>query len=316
MKGTLTCWDGRRLALPDLLSWRLEYAAGTPCDSFYLECLWEPEQAGVLAEAVRFTAEEDGETVFTGVVDECERGWDERGGTLSVSGRGMAALLLDNEALPNDYQTATLEDILRDHVTPYGIRTAQTAKLPAVPGFSVAAGSSEWQALYTFARYYGGMTPRFDRRGRLIVAPWDGGTRRVLGPDAPVTALKLRDRRYGVLSEVLVRDRTDGEVQRVTNAAFVRRGGQCRRVLTMPGRSSYQAMRYSGQYQLACSARQLRRLEVALAGTFPAWPGDLVELALRQDVGRGLWRAAECVRGLDRDGSYTRLVLEDPEEER
>ena len=32
----------------------------------------------------------------------------------------MAALLLDNEALGQDYGTATLEDILRDHVAPMG----------------------------------------------------------------------------------------------------------------------------------------------------------------------------------------------------
>ena len=53
----------------------------------------------VLADAVRFTAEQDGEVVFTGVVDEAECGWDSGGGRLELSGRGMAALLLDNEAL-------------------------------------------------------------------------------------------------------------------------------------------------------------------------------------------------------------------------
>ena len=96
MTGTLICWDGRRVVLPDLTSWRMEYACGIPCDSFYLECLWEPGEAGALAEAVRFAAEEDGERVFTGVVDEVCCGWDEDGARLSVSGRSMAALLLDN----------------------------------------------------------------------------------------------------------------------------------------------------------------------------------------------------------------------------
>ena len=111
MQGVLTCWDGRR-------RWKFQYGCGTPCDSFQLTCLWEPGEADVLAEAVGFTASQDGETVFTGVVDECERGWDSSGGTLTVAGRGMAARLLDNEALGADYQVATLEDILRDHVAP------------------------------------------------------------------------------------------------------------------------------------------------------------------------------------------------------
>lgn len=51
-----------------------------------------------------------------------------------MAGRGMAARLLDNEALGADYQVATVEDILRDHVAPYGIETVRGAELPPVPG--------------------------------------------------------------------------------------------------------------------------------------------------------------------------------------
>ena len=117
MEGTLVCWDGRRIALPQVRAWTFQYGQGTPCDSFTLSCLWEPEE-DLLDQAVTFTAVEKGETVFTGVVDECERGWDGQGGFLTVSGRSMAARLLDNEALGMDYQVATWQDILRDHVTP------------------------------------------------------------------------------------------------------------------------------------------------------------------------------------------------------
>ena len=41
--------------------------------------------------------------------------------------------------------------------------------------------------------------------------------RLVLGADAAVTSFRLREQRYGVLSEVLVRDRTTEEVQRVAD---------------------------------------------------------------------------------------------------
>ena len=312
MQGVLTCWDGRRITLPDVVRWKFQYGCGTPCDSFQLTCLWEPGEADVLAEAVGFTASQDGETVFTGVVDECERGWDSSGGTLTVAGRGMAARLLDNEALGADYQVATLEDILRDHVAPYGIPASVGAELPAVPNFSVATGSSEWQVVYEFCRYYGGIAPRFDRYGRLVIAPWPDGERRVLGPDAAVTRLTLRDQRYGVLSQILVRDRTTGAVQTVENEDFARRGGRCRRVRTMPGKSSYQTMRYSGSYQLERSAEELRQLELELLGAFTAWPGELVEVHLNKPVGRGTWRVAEMVSGMDENGTYTRLVLGDP----
>lgn len=312
MKGWLECYDGRRIALPDLLEWQLEYTSGVPCDSFALSCLWEPEEAGVLADAVRFTAEQDGETVFRGVVDEIECGWDRGGGRLELSGRGMAALLLDNEALGCDYQVATLGDILRDHVTPYGITVARADRLPAVPGFSVAAGSSEWQVLYQFARYYGGVTPRFDRQGRLVLAPWEDTACRVIDETAAVTEVSWRCRRYGVLSEILVRDRTTEAVQRVVNQDFHSRGGQCRRVLTMPGRSSYQTMRYSGEYQLAQSAEEYSRVELRIPGLFCAWPGELVTLRLAKPLCRGSWRVAETRTGVDAGGAYTRLTLGKP----
>lgn len=307
MEGTLTCWDGTKITLPQVTEWAFQYGRGTPCDSFSLTCLWEPEE-DLLAEAVTFTAVEQGETVFTGVVDECERGWDGKGGFLTVSGRSMAARLLDNEALGMDYQVATWQDIVRDHVAPYGVQTVGSG-LPAVPGFSVAVGSSEWQVVYEFCRYYGGITPRFDRLGRLVATPWEEGKRLVLGEDAAVTALTLRDQRYGVLSQILVRDKTTGAVQTVDNGDFLRRGGRCRRVLTMPGKSSYQAMRYSGSYQLEQSAEELRQLELELPGAFLAWPGDLVEVGLSKPVGRGIWRVAEAVSGMDENGTYTRLVL-------
>ena len=313
MKGELTAWDGRRIALPDVTEWKFQYGMGTPCDSFLLTCLWEPEGEDPLAEAVTFTAGEDGETVFTGVVDECERGWNGKGGFLTVSGRSMAARLLDNEALGMEYQVATWRDILRDHVEPYGITCLGGAGLPAVPGFVVETGSSEWQVLYQFCRYYGGVTPRFDRLGRLEVGPWPEGVGLRLGPGAAVTSLTLRDQRYGVLSQVLVRDRTSQTVRTVEDADFARRGGRSRRVLTMPGRSSYQAMRYSGEYQLARAREELRRLEVELPGSVPVWPGDLVEVDLAQGTGRGVWRVAELTRGMDRNGRYTRMSLGEPE---
>lgn len=307
MEGILTCWDGKKITLPQVTEWAFQYGRGTPCDSFSLTCLWEPEE-DLLAEAVSFTAVEQGETVFTGVVDECERGWDGKGGFLTVSGRSMAARLLDNEALGMDYQVATWQDIVRDHVAPYGVQVLGSG-LPAVPGFSVAVGSSEWQVVYEFCRYYGGITPRFDRLGRLVATPWEEGKRLVLGEDAAVTALTLRDQRYGVLSQILVRDKTTGAVQTVDNEDFLRRGGRCRRVLTMPGKSSYQAMRYSGSYQLEQSAEELRQLELELPRAFLAWPGDLVEVRLSKPVGRGIWRVAEAVSGMDENGTYTRLIL-------
>ena len=127
-----------------------------------------------------------------------------------------------------------------------GITVAPGAQLPAVAQFSVATGSSEWSVVYEFARYYGGVAPRFDREGRLVLSGWDDSRERVVDDSSPLIALVRRDRRYGVLSQVLTRDRWSGAVETVDNRDFAAQGGMARRIITMPAKSSYKAMRYSG----------------------------------------------------------------------
>ncbi|MCI8421943.1 MAG: hypothetical protein HFF50_00205 [Lawsonibacter sp.] len=313
MTGQVTDSQGRGWTLPNPLVWRMEYTAGTPCDSFWLRCPWDPGASARPADWIRFSADQGGERVFTGVVDECQVVQDGSGGTLELSGRGMAALLLDNEALGQDYVTATQADILRDHVTPYGIVTAPGAALPPVARFSTATGSSEWSVVYDYARFYGGVAPRFDRLGRLVLTGWSDSRERVVDNSSFVTRMALRTRRYGVLSQVLVRDRYSGQVQTVDNAAFLASGGRARRVLTMPGRSSFKTMRYTGQFQLEKSAVQLEVVEITVAQTFCVWPGDLVRVQRSGWDRNGQFRALQVTVGMDARGDWTRMELARPD---
>ena len=313
MNACVTDAAGERWALPRPTAWRLEYTAGVPCDSFWLRCPWDGGNTTKPADWVEFSAEQGGARVFTGVVDECEVSLSRRGRLLEVSGRGMAARLLDNEALGQDYQTATQKDIIRDHVRPYGITVAPGAQLPAVAQFSVATGSSEWSVVYEFARYYGGVAPRFDREGRLVLSGWNDSQERVVDDSTPVLSLVRRDRRYGTLSQVLVRDRWSGRVEAVGNADFQRAGGQARRVITMPTRSSYKAMRYSGQFQLDKSASELAWVEVTVGEPFCLWPGDLVTLQRSGWAWNGRYRAAQVTVGLDSSGCWSKIQLADPD---
>jgi len=308
----VTDCSGAVWELPTLTAWRLEYTCGVPCDSFWLRCPWEPGSGTAPKDWVTFVAYESGARVFTGVVDECQMSLSGSGGMLEVSGRGMAARLLDNEALGQDYGTATLADILRDHVTPYGIEVAPGANLPAVSQFSVATGSSEWSVVYDFARYHGGVAPRFDRQGRLVLTGWADDKERQIGDGAMLTQLVCRDKRYGVLSQVLVRDRYSGAIQTVENSEFAAAGGRARRIVTMPGRSNYKTMRYSGQFQLDKSAAEWERLEVTVGEPFAAWPGELIRVSRSGWDRNGLYRAVKTTVGLDAGGCWTRMELAAP----
>lgn len=309
MTGYVTTPQGERWQLPPLLEWELEYTSGSPCDSFWLRCPFDGSNGAQLRQWSRFEAFEGAEQVFAGVVDECRQSISRSGRSLELSGRGMAALLLDNEALPQDYGAATLADILRDHVAPYGIQLAGQAGLPAVSPFSVTSGSSEWTVLHDFARYYGGVEPRFDRRGRLVLTGWQEARELQVGDGVPVTELVCVDKRYGVLSEVWVRDRYEERVEKVADSAFQARGGCARRVVTMPGRSNWQAMRYTGQFQLEQAGAQALRLELEIPVLFYAWPGDLVRLARTGWDRNGCYRVLEAQVRLDSSGGSTRLEL-------
>ena len=307
------CWvtlgDGSSLNLPTAISWRFCYGTDTPCDSFSLRCLWERGQEKLLHNACRFGAEWEGKRVFTGVVDEFAVLCGKDGLYLELEGRGMAALLLDNEAMPAEYQRATRADIVADHVTPYGIQTVGGENLPTVAAFGVTSGESEWSVVRRYACYYGGVVPRFDREGRLVLDPHgDGKAVRIRDSDK-VTGWEYREERHGVLSQVAVRRRTTWGTQWVSDPAFIAEGGCARRVVTVPNTTGTTAMRYTADYQLRAARRERVRMRLTAAGAFLAWPGDLVDVELGGFGANGRYRAAQTEVACGSGGLTTTLVL-------
>jgi len=310
MKGYLTTCDGAQFELPTLLKWEFSYTGSVPCDSFTLKCAYEPAMAEVLRRAVRFTAREGGTVEFAGVVDECGVTCDEKGLQLEVSGRGMAALLLDNEAESVSYQWATMEEILKNHVTPYGIVCTGYDAVTAAARYRVANGSSQWKALNDFAALHGGIAPYFDKTGALEVKKNRKAARVSIDAKTPVTALSYCDKRYGVIAEALVVDSKAGVKQSVKNEAFCARGGTSRRVFYVPARSGTQAMRYTGEYQIAKSKEGAETLRVTIAGRFTAAPGDIAAVSGTKIGIVGNFRVIECVRRFGESGEACEVTMQ------
>ena len=297
MKGYLTTCDGAQFELPTLLKWEFSYTGSVPCDSFTLKCAYEPAMAEVLRRAVRFTAREDGTVEFAGVVDE-------------LCFRGMAALLLDNEAESVSYQWATMEEILKNHVTPYGIVCTGYDAVTAAARYRVANGSSQWKALNNFAALHGGIEPYFDKTGALEVKKNRKAARVSIDAKTPVTALAYCDKRYGVIAEALVVDSKAGVKQSVKNEAFCARGGTSRRVFYVPARSGTQAMRYTGEYQIARSKEGAETLRVTIAGRFTAAPGDIAAVSGTKIGIVGNFRVIECVRRFGESGEACEVTMQ------
>lgn len=312
----IQCWvtlgSGGQMKLPTAVSWRFCYGTDTPCDSFFLRCLWERGQEKLLSAACRFYAEWEQERVFTGVVDEFAVICGKDGLYLEMSGRGMAALLLDNEAMPAEYQRCTRADIVANHVAPYGVEAVGGGQLPAVAGFTVASGESEWSVVRRYACYYGGVVPRFDRQGRLVLDGHSGGgALRIRDADA-VTGWEYREERHGVLSQVAVRRRTTRGTQWVSDPQFAAEGGRARRVITVPNTTGTAAMRYTADYQLRAARRGRVRMKITVAGAFLAWPGELAAVELRDFGADGQYRVAQTEVSCGSEGLTTTLVLGEP----
>ena len=295
MTGRIITSDHRVYDLPALTEWNVTYTGGVPCDSFSVTCLYDSVMAEPLHLAATFLALENGSLLLRGIVDEYAVELTEAGLTATISGRGCAARLIDNESRPVTYQGATLAEIIRCHVTPYGITAAEVAAVSASSAYTVASGTSQWKALEGFCRTYGGFTPRFRRNGDLVAAPErDDGRRLIIDGSAPVLSCALREDHYGVLTEVLVIDKTRNVSYSVKNQDMIDRGGQCRRVVYTPGQSTWAAMRYTGEYQIRRSREEEVSVTVKLPGSFTAFPGDVVRLDLPALGLAGEFRTAEA----------------------
>ncbi len=313
----IQCWvtkgNGGMLTLPTAISWRFRYGTDTPCDSYEVKCLWEKGQEKELSDASRFYAQWEDERVFTGVVDEYAVVCGKEGLYLEISGRGMAALLLDNEAMPAQYQLATRAVILADHVTPYGITAIGGSGLTPVNNFTVRSGESEWSAMRDFVCCYNGVAPRFDRMGRLVLDPHDDDEILRVTDGTAVISWEYREDRHGVLSQVAVRRRSYPGMQWVSDEGFIAEGGRARRVITVPNITGTTAMRYTADYQLKASRRERKRMTVALAGAFLAWPGQLVDVSLAGCGANGRYRAAQAEVSCGDNGLTTTLTLGEPD---
>ena len=314
MTGRIFTADHQVYDLPALLEWNVTLTGTVPCDSFSVTFLYQKEMAEPLHLAAGFAAIENGEVMLRGIVDEYTVELGKDGMTATVCGRGYAARLLDNESRPVTYQGATLAEIVRCHVTPYGISCGALQDVAADSVYTVAAGSSQWKALENFCRTYGDFSPRFARDGRLLAAPESGWTHRVIGEDDPVLSCTLREDHYGVLSEVLVIDKKRNASYSVKNQDWVDRGGQCRRVVYTPGQSTWADMRYTGEYQIEQSRKEEKELSVTLAGSFLAFPGDRITLELRRMGISGAFRVAEAENRFSvKDGATATLTLRECE---
>lgn len=305
---TLDTYDGETYELPMLVEWDLIHTGGVPCDSMAVTCLYSETMAAVLPKATRFTASREGSIMLRGVVDAYEITLSKQGMLVTIEGRGMAALLLDNESEAITYGRATLQEVLHHHVTPYGI-TAVSEQNVSGNDYAVTSGSSQWKALQAFVHRFGGFDPCFRPTGELVIAPlWGSGRTITINDSTPLLSLRKREQRFGVISEMLIQDKVQKISHRVMNEAFAARGGLRRHVLYMP-RSTASERRYTGAYQIEQSALEQLEITLELPFAFAAFPGDRIGLDLKRLGLAGTYDVVESRSRMNGDGERTQLTI-------
>lgn len=283
MKGYLINKSGTQYELPALLSWDVCHGTGEPCDYFEVKTLYSEALLPKLAEAIRFKGVADGKTVFYGVVDEYQISIDEKGSTVSVNGRSLAALLMDNEVQKCTYYSMTRDMAIEKYVSPYGVSSIADSEMPQVLIFSARDGDSAWSALKRYCVKSVHANPRFDAAGKLYLGRRTGKSFSI-NADKRAVSLKYKDESYGIISEITVINRASGGSYTVKNQDFIDKGGKSKRYLytekfdTVINSSTSPDTRFTGKYQIERSMFGKKVVELTLPEQFPCFPDDTVTL--------------------------------------
>lgn len=314
MTGRIYTADHKVYDLPPLLEWQVTHTGTVPCDSFSVTFPYDGSMQQAIYLASTFSALENGNLMLRGIIDEYEIELGTDGLRATISGRGYAARLLDNESRAMTYQAVTLKDLIQNHAVPYGLTCAEVADLRG-ENYTVPAGTSQWKVLVDFCETWGGFQPRFLRNGNLVATP-DAFPAQTLRIDerSPVLQCRLLVDHYGVLSEVLVINKQKNTSYWEKNEDWLQRGGQCRRVLYMPGSTTWETLRRTGQALLEKSRKDERIVELTLPGSFLAFPGDRVALNLPWLGVNATWKVAAAESTCSaRKGTTVTLTLKECE---
>lgn len=195
---------GLAVSLPEPARMVCEQAFDVPADA--LEAVFPVTGLTAARELAELALELDGTEVFRGVVDEQLVRTDGDGVMMTVRARGMAAVLLDNEAIPQAFERPSLLDMYNAHLRQYGFRGLLYNRNAVLTSYGVAKGKSEWQAFEGFCRQALGVRPRVED-GYVTVRPRAPGRTFVLSNSGGLaySALEVKIKRYGVISRVILK---------------------------------------------------------------------------------------------------------------
>ena len=202
-----------RTELTEIYSAVIDCDVSVPADSLKICMAYNRSAANT---ARRIIAEENGEVVFLGEIDSIVSERSASAQTMKISARSLAALLLDNEAEPLDYNSPSPQLIFRRHLMPFGITLADGGGHSMGGRLRINKGMSHWQVIESFCRSKYGSRPKITADGRAFFKglPKNGVT--VFGEKGTdYYSLKEKRNRHALITDVRVRSAKNGRYDSV-----------------------------------------------------------------------------------------------------
>lgn len=305
MHTTMTGYSqtGAAYPLPQPVSFQLSRAVDSPADG--LEAVFPLSRD--LPPLCRVKAQLPGGIQFTGEVDEEERTASPKGETLALSARSDGALLLDNQALPQRFDSPRLRDVYQRYIAPYGFPLRGFGN-PRLSSYRVSKGESEWEAFCGFCEGALGTRPYLNPQGEIEPQRPSGGRLYQLGDGGlPYLSLTLGWERSRVLSKICIRSGEGYYTSAVTSPRAEALGVRRKQYWIPP--DEYERNPQAGADRLLEDAfARYRRAEVLLPDLLPFSLGD--RFAIRDPMGEETGYYPREIRWEgSASGIFTRLYL-------
>lgn len=161
--------DGKtETALDNIMKIVVLKSDDTPCD--YMECVIHEN---VFLDNIKYlNMYINGTSFFNGIVDKRVHKSSSDGNITTIyARRGIAALLVDNEAMPRVYSYPKMSLVASIHAYQYGIKGIDVPSDRGLPYFTVIKGISEWDAISLFTRQVYNVQPYINDNNYIVAKP-------------------------------------------------------------------------------------------------------------------------------------------------
>ncbi len=164
---------GETAALPKPISVEIDQELDVPCDDMTVVFGYSasfPKISRIYALSDKYAGDEaaaieNQDVIFAGVVDERVTNITVTSAVITVYARSLAALLVDNECVPQSYYCPTAEVIYEKHLKPFGVALLESLTAKRNGELTVSKGSSHYDVLADFCENFLDTVPRIDSTG-------------------------------------------------------------------------------------------------------------------------------------------------------